>query len=671
MCGLVTLVLGSGRTVAPRLLHSMTDALAHRGPDGFGYAAVEPDRGTVRQWTETSPEGEIGGILFGHRRLSIIDLTRCGHQPMASDDQDLVLAYNGEIYNFVELRAELEQIGHHFRSRSDTEVLLKAYAEWGTAAFNRFNGMFALTLWDNRRKTLVAARDRFGIKPLYVAQVDGDWLFASEIKALLQFPGAHRGLNDEKVVAYLSQCLIDDDRETLFAGVQSVEPGTFVEVTRSGSRSRPFWSLPETRAQTDPRKPDREYIEEFRSLLTDSVRLRVRSDVPIGTMLSGGLDSTAITALIHERRQAGAQTSFEGLRDFHHTFSACWPGWVSDEEADVDLLCSRLGLEAHKLYPTAELLQAVLPQASYFLDQPFETPTALIKFLLMRAARDSGVKVVLNGHGADEILAGYPGFFVPPYLAQLLSDRRYATFLRQARAFASDAEWTRDQVLSWLPDSRLSRMARMFTTGAVRSRSDVYPPLFPGQAQAAGAELLGGGASMLSQALWLKLTRHILPMWLRAEDRMSMASSVESRLPFLDYRLVEFAFRLPDDLKLRDGYSKYILRQAMRGKVPESIVDNRVKRRFASPFPQWFRGAWRPMVEQLLVTEAPVLSRFLDWAALRTRVQGYLAGDDSALDPQQLWRLLSFRLWLDQWEHLPKAPTVSPIPLSSARPAAA
>ncbi len=646
MCGFVTIALAEGRSLPAPVLQHMTNVLAHRGPDGFGYASVEPTSSVVHQWTDPQPASPLCGILFGHRRLSIIDLTTCGHQPMVSDDGSLVLAYNGEIYNFLELRTELEQLGCRFRGRSDTEVLLRAYETWGPAAFKRLNGMFAFTLWDGRRRTLVAARDRFGVKPLYISRVDGHHVFASEIKAILAFPGAHRGLNHERVTAFLANCLVDHDEHTLFVGVRALAPGTFLELKDGEVRTGRFWSLPT--ADPGRRRGDQEYIGEFAELLADAVRLRARSDVPIGTMLSGGLDSTSVTALIGEQKHTEARRAFAGLHAFHHTFSACWPGWISDEEAQVDLLCTNLQLQSHKIYPTPELLGSLLPRALYYLEEPFETPTALVQFELMRVARQHGVKVVLNGHGSDETLAGYPGFFVAPMLAQLLLTGRIAAFLRERRAFRPDPEWSDGQVLTI---ARLNRLLPKRLLSSFRGEVSSGSPLFRLSAQTPTFEPLGGGASMLSEALWLKLTRHILPMWLRAEDRVSMAWGVESRLPFLDYRLVEFAFRLPDDLKLRDGYTKFILRRAMRGKLPDSITLDRVKRRFATPYGQWFRGPWRDLVEASLIDHPAGLARYVDVAELRRRVQEYLAGRDDALAPPQLWRLLSTRLWLEQWEN--------------------
>lgn len=255
----------------------------------------------------------------------------------------------------------------------------------------------------------------------------------------------------------------------------------------------------------------------------------------------------------------------------------------------------------------------------------------------MRMAGENGVKVVLNGHGADETLAGYPGFFVPPYLAQLLMSGRFFAYLRERRAFSGDPEWSGHQVLAQLGD-RLPRRLAPLLKPEIPPESDTYPPLFRTAASLPRIEPLGGGATMLSEALWTKLTRHILPMWLRAEDRMSMASSIESRPPFLDYRLVELAFRLPDNLKLRYGMTKYILRQAMHGTAPDSITMNKVKRRFASPFAAWFRGPWESMVRKLLIEDPGALGEFVVSSALYKRTLAYLAGDDDTANPSLLER---------------------------------
>ena len=298
MCGIITIVPEAERKTAPALLDRLTTTLAHRGPDDSGYAQVLPSGGQIRTWTrESMPAGELGGILFGHRRLSILDLSDAGHQPWVNHETGTVLAYNGEVFNFIELRAELESIGVEFRSRSDTEVLARAYERWGADAFQRLNGMWAFTLWDARRKVLIACRDRFGVKPLYYCRAGGRLVFASEIKALLDVPEIARRVNQQRVHGFLTGNISDQGVETLLCEVRSVAPGTYLEVSRAGAvTERRFYRL---RIDPDVRQaPHEALVSRTRSLLADAVALRTRSDVPIGTMLSGGLDSTSITALI-------------------------------------------------------------------------------------------------------------------------------------------------------------------------------------------------------------------------------------------------------------------------------------------------------------------------------------------------------------------------------------
>lgn len=655
MCGFVTIVTGEGATVSSAVLERMTGTLVHRGPDDFGYACIDPAGGACHTWTTLAPGCELSGILFGHRRLSILDLSDAGHQPMVSDDTSSVLSFNGEIYNFVELRAELEAQHVAFRGRGDTEVLLKAYDHWGMDTLAKCNGMWAFTLWDGPNRKLIASRDRFGVKPLYYTVVDGTWLFASEIKALLAYPGAFRGFDEHNVLDYLAYCLVDHGETTFYRGVRALPPGTYLELSAQHAKQHSFWTLRVDSSGHD--QSERARVAQFRDLLADSVRLRVRSDVPIGTMLSGGLDSTSITALIHERQRLSRTDSpgepIAGLAHFHHTFSICWPGWESDEEAAIDTICQALGLLSHKLYPTGEQLAELLPSVTYFLEQPFETPTALVQYLLMREARARGVKVVLNGHGSDELLSGYANFFAPPFLAGLVRSGQVIRYLREQQAFQAGARWSRRDIVLELfrdlaPVPLKPHVEALFYSPARQRRT---LGIFPEAQQTAARHDheqwpdIPPGLSPLNAALWLKFTEKILPMWLRMEDRVSMACSVESRLPFMDYRLVEFAFRLPDELKMRDGYTKYILRRAMQDQLPEQIIWNRVKQRFTTPYHQWFRGAWRPVIEDLLLGSCQV-QPYIDMPAFRNKLLAYMADDNTALDARLLWRVLTTEICL-------------------------
>jgi asparagine synthase (glutamine-hydrolysing) len=617
MCGLVTVMTSGGRTFPAPVLTQLTDLLRHRGPDDAGYVWVEPAAGRCRTFPEAAAfTGELSGVLFGHRRLSVIDLTAAGHQPFVSDDGTLVLSYNGEIYNYIELRSELESRGPAFRSRTDTEVLLRAYELWGADAFARLNGMWAFTLWDGRRGVLLACRDRFGVKPLYYTQADDLWCFASEIKALLALPGFDRRIDRDGVVEFLARGATDHRTETLFHGVRAVPPGSFIEVSGSGvsssgvSATKRYWTL-----RPDPdvgRLPDPDAVERFRRLLRDAVALRVRSDVPIGTMLSGGLDSTSIAALVRERASGS-------------TFSACWPGLPLDEEPAIDRLCQHLDLTSSKVYVTGEEALEVLPAVIRHLDEPFSSPVATVNYVLMRQARASGVPVVLNGHGADEALAGYPERYVAARLADLLLSGRLPSFLAERRPFVNAGS---------VSDKHL--LAALYRLLSPRGHER---PESPGWTTR---------PTRLQSLQYAEHTARLLPQWLRMEDRMSMAHSVESRLPFMDYRLVEFAFAIRDSLKIRDGWTKFILRSAMSGQLPPEIGWNRRKQRFAVPFGDWIRQSWRPMVSDLFLSGDAHVGQFLKLESFRTKLQAYLEGRRSGLSGSLLWRVLSTELWLRQ-----------------------
>jgi asparagine synthase (glutamine-hydrolysing) len=631
MCGIVTIVTPAGTTVSSKTLEAMTSRLVHRGPDDFGYASVDPQSRKSETWTQPMGTRTLAGVSFGCRRLSIVDPTLGGHQPMLSDDRSTVLAFNGEIYNYVELRRELQQLGMTFRSRSDTEVLLKAYEHWGTDAFARFNGMWAFTLWDGHQRRVIACRDRFGVKPLYYSTISGIWIFASEIKALLAFPGAFRGFRDENIVRFVDHNAIDGDESTMFRDIWALSPATYLELRAEKASHRRYWTL--TIDGRHDRQSREELVDRYRELLTDSVRLRVRSDVPIGTMLSGGLDSTSITALICE------------LSSFHHTFTACWPGWAGDEEATVRVICEDRGLDSHKVYLTSHGMRDVLDKVVYHLDEPFVNPTSLVQYLLMDQARKYGIKVVLNGHGSDEALAGYDRF-LPPFLAQLLLSGHPLAFLKNYRMFRQNMRFANRRILEsfMLGVRRLFGRAGMLADLPANYQLSVQARTVPYNQR---ADALHGASnlSLLGAELWEAFSTRTLPMWLRMEDRMSMAHSIESRLPFLDYRLIEMAFNLPDDLKNNNGFTKVVLREAMKNRLPASIALNRKKTRFSAPFEEWLRKEWRPILEDNLLCSCR-LDGHMDTDRFKRRLKAFLAGEGKVLKAQVVWRALNTERFL-------------------------
>jgi asparagine synthase (glutamine-hydrolysing) len=650
MCGFVAIVAPEGGPIDAALLTRMTATLAHRGPDDCGYVWIRPADGqNQRSTTELPQSGPLPGLLFGHRRLSILDLSERSRQPMAGDDGSSWLVYNGEIYNYLELKAELAAAGTQFRSAGDAEVLLKAYERWGDDALTRFNGMWAFVLWDGRRQRLVAARDRFGVKPLYCTTVGTAWIFASEVKALLEFPGVEARADDDEVMSFLRHARADCGGETMFRGIRAVPAAALLVLERGRVHERRYWALPpRERAE----RPANDLIAEFGALLADAVRIRTRADVAVGMMLSGGLDSTSIAALLSGSRREGAH----GARTAGGrlpTFSACWPDTPGlDEEPAIRLLSEALDLDSHVIHPSATAVRDLLPGVTYHLEAPFGTPVPAVQFMLMREARRLGTKVVLNGHGSDEILGGYPAAVVPAYLATLVMDGRFGQYAHERRAFAPVwspglAQLGMACLTALAGEAR--RMRLVAALGALPRRGDVLAKTRHEAASRVAGDLTGTrGLSILDGLLW-RLFTGVLPTWLRMEDRMSLAHSVESRLPFLDYRLVEFAFRLPAALKIRDGYTKYILRRAMSPLLPPAIAFERHKRQFTVPLADWLQGPWRGWVGDLLLGGAPRAARYLNARTFPARLDAFLRGEHDAVDPSLLWRVLHTELWMREY----------------------
>ena len=657
MCGLVTLMIPEDRSVSTDVIRHLTESLRHRGPDDVAYLHVDPRTGNVTPWMNGLPEARaLSGVVFGFQRLSILDLSPAGRQPVLTRDRSLAMTFNGEIYNYVELADELAQSGTTFTSHGDSEVLLKAYEHWGAACLPKLNGMWAFTLWDGRRRCLVASRDRFGVKPLYYTTVDGVWILASEIKTLLLYPGAHRGFNEARILNYLRDGRIDDGDETLFEGVKAVLPASYLELTGDEQRVTRFWHLD---AQPDRVDPDpARAVADFRNLLSDAVRLRLRSDVPVGTMLSGGLDSTSIVALIDELKGAGIgsrpPSEARGLRSFHRAFSACWPGWPGNEEEKIDGVCSRFDLKAQKLYPKPDEVLGVLEKVVYHLDQPFQTPIAAVNYLLMSAAREAGVKVVLNGHGADETLAGYAEIFPFYHLVDLLRGLDVPAFMSEHRAFRGRSSHSTAAMLRALAGRLLPariRARRARTTQVSIGRDDLFArPAVANTPRGIFDARYGAAPSLLEESLRDRFFVQYIPQWMRMEDRMSMAASVESRLPFMDYRLVEYAFGLPAEMKLRDGRTKFILREAMAQTLPQDIVFEQEKVKFAVPEMRWFRREWRPFIEETLLTSRRRIDPFLNVSGFQRQLGAWLGGDDTAMTPQVVWRALNTELWMQRFQ---------------------
>jgi asparagine synthase (glutamine-hydrolysing) len=658
MCGILALWNRSGGALDPARVAHMNALLHHRGPDDEGYVLFATHTGERRTYwgpdtpedvrrsrtlyapstdiadaareTAAGPRTPADLALVG-RRLAIIDLTPNGHQPMCTPDGVLWLTFNGEVYNYLELRDELAALGHTFHTTGDTEIILHAYQQWGLDCLPRMNGMWGFAIWDPPRRRLVVVRDRLGVKPMYYTEVEGTLAVSSEITPLLAFRRA-AGLAPEPhwpvVRRFIDRVLIDAGDETFFAGVHRLPPAHLMIASEERAQIERYWDIPA--ASRNGFSPVGA-ADEFHALFEDSVRLRLRSDVPVGTCLSGGLDSSSVVS-----------TAAPMLPHAMHSFSVAYDeGGPYDERRYMRAVIERYGLEAHITVPDGGDLFDVLPRIVRHQEEPGGAGGLYSQWHVMRLAHAVGIKVLLDGQGGDELLAGYT-----TYLFFHLND-----LLARGQLVA----WT-----SLVRDvARLHRLGTLHTLG--RALEGVIPrPIFALASRhiGAGRTLVLGPtlvatrdealeeaphrfADRLTQQQFADIT-HFLPSLLRYEDKNSMAHSIEARLPFLDYRLVEFAFQLPPEAKIRHGVTKAVLRDAMKGHVPDVILARRDKVGYDTPTDMWFRTCYRREIESLLLSPRTAARGTFNMPALRERLTEFFGGRPL---PHQVWRWVHLELW--------------------------
>jgi asparagine synthase (glutamine-hydrolysing) len=631
VCGIAGIVTLDGSPIDRGSLERMVDALAHRGPDGRGVHV----------------DGTIG---LGHRRLSILDPTPAGAQPMFRSRS--VLIHNGEVYNYLELAAELRGQGEHIDTATDTEVMLAAYRAWGVDAISRFNGMFAFALWDAEQRRLILARDRMGVKPLYIRRTGHSLAFASEIKALVAGrpmdtsdgwrPEPHLGaIND-----FLARGATDHSTVTFLQGVTALPSSHFIIVEDGAERQIRYWGPPPLADDDRPTvrgtdgERDRRLVEDFQATFDSSVRLRLRSDVPIGTCLSGGLDSSSIVAsvasLVSESRDGDASHEQAPRLAFHARF----PDYGIDESAYAELVAEPSGVRLiHCTAAGRPLLRAVLPVLRA-QGEPYGGLSVNAQYAVMSTAHQEGIKVLLDGQGADELLGGYV-FYGGVRTAGLLASGDVVGALEEIRT----------QVQRGLLSSR-GAMAAAIRGGLPNGALEAIRDASMGRFGVRCAELLRRESpleemhrepgTLLARRLWQDLSRSGLPALLRYEDRNSMAFGIEARVPFLDVRLVEMAVRLPDRLRLNRGVTKVILRRAMKDRLPDAIISRRDKRGFDAPQQAWLVGA-RAQVAALLHGGQVIGRGWVERSEVeRVISQGFLGGRGT----EKLWRLFVTEVWL-------------------------
>jgi asparagine synthase (glutamine-hydrolysing) len=624
----------------------MGERITHRGPD----------EGDV--WVDAE-----AGVSLSHRRLSIIDLSPAGHQPMASADGRYVVAFNGEIYNFADLRKELEVLGRVFRGHSDTEVLLEAVSAWGLLeATRRFNGMFAFALWDRQARALHLARDRFGEKPLYYAWVDGAFLFASELKALRAHPAFTAEVDRDALALFMELAYVPEP-ECIYRGTRKLPPASLLTVTadRAGScRPAEYWSLRNTveASLLDPFSgTTEEATEQLEVLLRDAVRLRMYADVPLGAFLSGGIDSSTVVALMQAQSSRPVKTFTIGFRED-----------VFNEAQHARAVAKHLGTEHTELYLSARDALDVVPRLPVLYDEPFADPSQIPTFLVAGLARRH-VTVSLSGDAGDELFGGYVRYAVTRSLWDRIRGipaplrRGVSAALRGAPGLA---ELLYGGVRRLLPahlrfNNIRDKLQRLASVVGSDSPSGVYRELIGhwkcGDSPVLGSsgrdprlDGLGGGAwdnRLVESMMFLDSVTYLPGDILAKVDRASMGVSLEARVPFLDTRVVEFAWRLPLEMKVRDGVGKWILREVLHRHVPRALVE-RPKMGFGVPVGDWLRGPLRSWAEDLLARDRLERQGFLRTDAVQTALRDHVAGRRE--HPYRLWNVLMFQTWLDALE---------------------
>jgi asparagine synthase (glutamine-hydrolysing) len=626
MCGIAgKLNFDSSRPIDPGRLAAMTGVIAHRGPDADGFYCD-------------------AGVGLGHRRLSIIDLAT-GDQPLANEDGTVWVVFNGEIYNFADVRVELEAHGHRFRTHTDTEVIVHAYEQWGERAVERFRGMFAFALWDGRRRRLLLVRDRLGVKPLYYSAGDAGITFGSEIKALLEDPEVDRTWSAHALDAYLTLCYVPEPR-TIYANIHKLPAGHYLVAENGRVTVQRYWDLTFTGDGDPAREP--EYLERLEALVDESVRLRLVSDVPLGAFLSGGIDSSAVVASMAATSRGRVVTTSVGFEE---------QGF--NELAYARTVAAHLGTEQHEQIVRPDIVD-LLPKLAWHFDEPFADSSAVPTYYVSAAARRH-VTVALSGDGGDELWAGY------------------------ARHRAEWRELTARRLLGGFGGRVASRVASCLPLGIKGVRSLRYlalPPadacagkhaydLFQSDARAAlysrdfAAEVRDAdplasfrrayeacpSKDPLDRAMYVDVKTYLVDDIMTKVDRMSMAVSLEAREPLLDHRLLEFAATVPSALKLKNGRSKYLLRRMLERRLPRAIVD-RPKQGFAAPVGEWLRGPLAPMVDDLLLDGRFKGRGIFDDHAVATLWREHRGGTDHR---HRLWSLVMLELWFRTFADVPGA----------------
>lgn len=553
MCGISGIYNFNHEAVQAKQLDRMNEIISHRGPDGHGSYV----------------ENNVG---IGSTRLAIIDLRHIADMPQYSADNRYVIVFNGEIFNYLEIRDELLKKGHKFVTNSDTEVILNSYIEYGEDCLHKLNGMWALAIWDKQEKTLFCSRDRYGIKPFYYYKDNNRLIFGSEIKQIIDVQGVDRGINDETVYDYLVFHFIDHTENTFFKSIKKLQAGHKLTIRNNQVVIKRWYELPENKMEDTSKLYD-----DFYNLLYDSVRLRLRSDVEVGSCLSGGLDSSAIVCIMHDILHN------EGKPEMQKTYTAAYDDPLIDERPFVEEVVKQTKSTKYYLFPDVENFINDIDKLTYHQDEPYTGATVFAQWCVFKKIHETGIKVVLDGQGSDEILLGYFSFFPFHLKRQLLNPVKFML------------EYFRGINTTQLGMSKFTQNLIYFNTGSVRYRHVMRNSNAFVNGDFTNSmnrrELFNEmiAAKSLKDNRLSNLWNISLPSLLRYEDKNSMAFSVEARIPFLDHRLVEYIFSIPYEKLIHKGWTKHVLRESLKGKIPEDIRMRKGKLAFSVPQKKWMK----------------------------------------------------------------------------------
>jgi len=647
MCGIAG-IYSLQETVAPRIIQKMMNTLGHRGKDDEGYLALdfEEDQPYPLTGGRSKTEGPSieeftrpAHLLLGHCRLSIIDLSSAGHQPMSNEDGSLWIVYNGEIYNYLEVREELKTLRHSFRSGTDTEVILHAYEEWGTDCLTHFNGMWVFAIVDLREKRFFCSRDRAGVKPFYYIFDGAQFCFASEIKAFLQIGNFSIEPNEQIIADYLFSGLLDHTHETFFKNIYQLRPGEYLLFEDKKLTIRSYWDI-ETNEIHFSRDDD--YAERFYELLKDSIRLRLRTDVPIGSCLSGGLDSSSIVCLANRLMFNGQNIDPKLVGERQKTFSSCFENPAYDERKFIEIVIRRTGVEKNYVFPNPEDLFTDLKRLIWHQDEPFGSTSIYAQWRVMGLAKERGVIVLLDGQGGDELLAGYPPSFYFLF-SQSLKRAEIWHLIKEIYRFRKNHQHLPNQfaikILAAILPTWIKPLAHKWLKGstewAEEGFQEKYFRRFPRPVKF---------DNDLNNYLYQIFRYTTLPGLLHYEDRNSMAFSIETRLPFLDYRLVEYLFSLPLDQKITGGMTKVVLRKAMKGILPEEVRNRGDKMGFVTPEDIWFRTILKNQIHEIIRSKSFAERGYFDVNKVKKAFDEHCKGKVNI--SSTIWRWVNLELWL-------------------------